>query len=44
MEVEWNVQCCAKACVQTQGGDLVNRQDPAEHLEGQDMPAALGDC
>lgn len=37
-----NVQGCTQAGIQTQGEQLVEGQGPAEQLEGQDMPAALG--
>lgn len=42
MKVKGNVQGCSKAGIQTQGGQLVDGQSLAEQLEGQDMPAALG--
>lgn len=44
MKVKGNVQGCAQAGMQTQGEPLVGRQGLAEQLEGQDMPAALGNC
>ena len=43
MEVEGDVQDCAQAGVQTQGEHLVDGEGPAEQLEGQDVPGALGD-
>lgn len=42
MKVEGNLQGSAQLGVQTQGEQVVDGQGPAEHLEGQDMPAALG--
>ena len=44
VEVERNVQVLSQAGVQTQSGQLVDRQRPAEQLEGQNMPAALWNC
>lgn len=44
MEIKGNVQGRAQAGVQTQGEHPVDRQGPAEQLEGQDTPAALGDA
>lgn len=42
MKVEGNLQGGAQFGVQTQGEHVVHGQGPAEKLEGQDMPAALG--
>lgn len=42
MEVQGDVQCCAQAGVQAEGGQQVDGQGPVEQLEGQDTPAALG--
>lgn len=36
------MQSRVQASIQTQGVQLVDRQDPAEQLEGEDPPAALG--
>lgn len=44
MKVEGNVQGQTQACVQTQCEQLIDRQGPAEQLEGQYPPAALGNC
>lgn len=41
MKVKGNGQGSAQAGVQTQSKQLVDRQGPAEQLEGQDTPAAL---
>lgn len=39
-----NMQGTSQAGIQTQSENLVDRQGPAEQLEGQDTPAALRKC
>lgn len=44
MEVKRNVQDCAQVGGQAQCGQLIDRQGPAEQLEGHNVPASLRNC
>lgn len=41
MEVKRDAQDCAQVGGQAQCGQLIDRQGPAEQLEGHDVPASL---
>lgn len=44
MKVKGNGQGSAQAGIQSQSEQLVDGQGSAEQLQGQDTPAALGNC
>lgn len=44
MEVKRNVKDCAQVGGQAQCGQLIDRQCPAEQLEGHNVPASLRNC